>query len=101
VTGLARYGVTSSTGNYGWSSVRPADQSSTIYRRWDATVDPNASGPTGDFRNEPNQFGWVVRSTLTMRAARPGSALRLGRMNHEGAWPSNFTAGRRPAFLHG
>jgi hypothetical protein len=60
VAALARYGVTSSTGNYGWASVRPADQSSTIYRRWDAQVDPNASNAAGDFRNEPNQFGWVV-----------------------------------------
>jgi secreted PhoX family phosphatase len=101
VTGLSRYGVGSGTGNYGWSTVRPADQSSTIYRRWDAQVDPNASGPAGDFRNEPNHFGWVVEVDPYDSSKAPRKRTALGRMNHEGAWPSLFIAGRRPAFYMG
>jgi uncharacterized protein len=59
LTALSRYGVTSGSGNFGWSTVTPTDGTSTIFRRWDARATVGGSATT-DYRNEPNQFGWVV-----------------------------------------
>lgn len=99
VTALTRYGVTSTTGNYGWSTVVPADPTNTIYRRWDARV--TGATATDDFRNEPYQFGWVVEIDPYDRTAAPRKRTALGRFNHEGCWPANFVAGRRPTFYMG
>ena len=99
VTSLVRNGVTSGTGNYGWATVTPADASSTIYRRWDAQA--TGADATQDFRNEPNQFGWVVEIDPYDASKAPRKRTALGRFAHEGAWPSLFVAGRRPAFYMG
>lgn len=99
VAALARYGVTSSSGNYGWASVVPADSASTLYRRWD--VQATGASAIADFRNEHYQFGWVVEVDPYDKTTAPRKRTALGRMNHEGCWPSNFVAGRRPAFYMG
>ena len=99
VTALARYGVTSSTGNYGWTTVVPADPANTIYRRWTSEV--SAASAAEDFRNEANQFGWVVETDPYDAASTPRKRTALGRFGHEGAWPSNFVAGVRPAIYMG
>jgi uncharacterized protein len=89
---LARYGVTADEGLYAWATAPGGD---TLYRRWDAQATGTAA--TGDFRNEPNQFGWVVEVDPYNPAATVRKRTALGRLAHAGVATSNFTAGIKPA----
>ncbi len=100
---LARYGRgAASGGNYSWTTAAPIAAGDTRIAKFNMTIDPTkpADG-TGDFRNEHNQYGWVVEIDPYDPTSVPRKRTALGRMNHEGAWPGRFVAGVRPTWYMG
>jgi hypothetical protein len=74
---LRRYGVTSGTGNFGWvdRAGRRRDQHHLPPLGRDVQCGAPADG-TGDFRNEPYQFGWCVEIDPYDKTRAPRKAHR-------------------------
>ncbi len=100
---LLRNGIAAGrTGNNRWSTVVPADASSTAFSRWDITANPTlpADG-TGDFRNAHNTFGYIVEIDPYAPTSTPVKRTALGRRANEGSWPSLAVVGNPIAFYTG
>ncbi|MGH8434728.1 MAG: PhoX family protein [Pseudomonas sp.] len=84
---LKRYGLRS-TSRFGWETL-PGDE----FERFDATR--KAADARGDYRNEPNQFGWIVEIDPFDPDSAPIKRTALGRFAHEGLIFAPVKPGKR------
>jgi secreted PhoX family phosphatase len=108
ITAFTRYGLNTGAGdsaragNFNWSTAAPTSAGDTRIAKFNASVDAAAAADgTGDFRNEPNQYGWVLEIDPFTATSIPRKRTALGRMNHEGCCPGRVFAGVKPAFYMG
>lgn len=73
----ARYGVGRTSSRYRWDTVAGDE-----FERFDAST--RAAAATGDYRNEPNAFGWIVEIDPWDPKSTPKKRTALGRFAHEG-----------------
>ncbi|WP_129140238.1 PhoX family protein [Modicisalibacter coralii] len=96
-----RLGVPTGRARYGWETAQGGSNGE--FARFDAT--PSAASASGDYRNEPRTFGYVVEIDPYGNTASVGTetaALKrthIGRFRHEGCWPGKVIEGE-PVVLY-
>ena len=86
----SRYGVgTGDSGRYAWEK---ADSAADEYIRFDASI--RTAAATGDYRNEPNCFGWMVEIDPFDPQSAPVKRTAMGRFGHEGVVFAPVVEGR-------
>ena len=75
----SRYGVRQGHSRYYWETAVPASDDTNRFNASRLAAEPN-----GDYRNEPNHFGWIVEIDPFNPRSTPVKRSMLGRFAHEG-----------------
>ena len=98
---LAGIGVRVPGGRYGWATLAGhADERDDEFSRFNVTPVAGQSA-TADYRNEGNQFGYIVEIDPLDPQAAPRKRTALGRFAHEGVWPAKAVHGEPVVFYMG
>ena len=98
---LAGIGVRVPGGRYEWATLAGhADEKNDEFSRFNVTPMPGKSA-TEDYRNEGNQFGYIVEIDPLRPESAPRKRTALGRFAHEGVWPANAVDGQPVVFYMG
>ena len=93
-------GDTAYSNRYEWATLGGhADEMDDEFGRFN--VAPARASAADDFRNEANQFGYVVEIDPLNPDAAPRKRTALGRFAHEGAWMARVAQGRPLVFYMG
>ncbi len=85
-----RFGVPSSASRYGWETVEPRFNASTV-----------GANAESDFRNEPNTFGYIVEIDPFNPTSIPKKRTAMGRFAHEGCVFAQPVVGKPVVFYSG
>ncbi|MGQ0801937.1 MAG: PhoX family protein [Pseudomarimonas sp.] len=85
-----RFGVPSTASRYGWETVEPRFNASSV-----------GASAEADFRNEPNTFGYIVEIAPFNPTSTPKKRTAMGRFAHEGSVFAPPQVGKPVVFYSG
>ena len=98
---LAGIGVRVPGGRYEWATLAGhPEERDDEFSRFSVTPKTGLSAAE-DYRNEGNQFGYIVEIDPLDPQARPRKRTALGRFAHEGVWPAYQAPGKPVVFYMG